>query len=292
MTDLNKRQWEYLKLIYEIDQENERFERSTSWKRGYRSSPASEWRPIVFDEPVCRLRNGLEELNLLDEGTGSTFLALETRGLIKRIYKSHKLIPEFIMLFIEITPAGRKLVRQATGEQRPKKRPTGTMPDYKWQALVDAYRAGPDGLVSDGFGHYSGFSWITVWKELPRYKYNGQEFPLISDFRANDGSFRLRLSRAGLKFYSEKWEYYRQFYPDIEADQPAPDIADIELIKPNPLGDSLRAKRGNSNYRELAQQLGVSPSDLWRVEQGKTLRDEEAYTKICQWLGISPEPSV
>jgi transcriptional regulator with XRE-family HTH domain len=49
----------------------------------------------------------------------------------------------------------------------------------------------------------------------------------------------------------------------------------------------LRAKRGRQGLRETAGAIGVSPSTLSRVEQGKA-PDVDTLAKLCFWLGISP----
>src|SRR6266852_403686 len=82
--DLNERQQEYLQAIFEVDQEQEADEHSM-WTRGGRTRPAREWRWIeygMFDGMPTSLYSKLYLRNLIDEGTGSTFNALEARNLI------------------------------------------------------------------------------------------------------------------------------------------------------------------------------------------------------------------
>jgi hypothetical protein len=68
---------------------------------------------------------------LIDEGTGSTFNALESRGFIKCKYTwkrrdgSREALERFLML--QITPAGRKLVRSATGAKAYRPGSPGTL---------------------------------------------------------------------------------------------------------------------------------------------------------------------
>src|SRR5256885_2456123 len=86
--DLNERQQHYLQAIYETDQEQEADERGM-WKRGGRPRPASVWRWMeygVFDGVGSMLYTKLYLRKLVDEGTGSTFNALESRGFIKCKY--------------------------------------------------------------------------------------------------------------------------------------------------------------------------------------------------------------
>jgi hypothetical protein len=82
--DLNERQQQYMQAIYETDQEQEADERGM-WKRGGTPRPASVWRWMeygVFDGVGSTLYTKLYLRKLIDEGTGSTFNALESRGFI------------------------------------------------------------------------------------------------------------------------------------------------------------------------------------------------------------------
>ena len=45
--ELNQRQQEYMKAIYEVDQEQEEHERG-AWNRGGRPRPAREWRWMEY----------------------------------------------------------------------------------------------------------------------------------------------------------------------------------------------------------------------------------------------------
>src|SRR5579859_8174299 len=86
--DLNERQRQYMQAIYETDQEQEAEERG-AWTRGGRPRPAREWRWMEYatfygiHQP---LKMKLFLRHFQDEGTGSTFEALERRGLIKCKY--------------------------------------------------------------------------------------------------------------------------------------------------------------------------------------------------------------
>ena len=82
--DLNERQQHYLQAIYEVDQEQEKDERST-WRRGGTPRPASEWRWMeygTFYNIHTPLKMKIFLRKLQDEGTGATFEALERRGFI------------------------------------------------------------------------------------------------------------------------------------------------------------------------------------------------------------------
>jgi transcriptional regulator with XRE-family HTH domain len=51
------------------------------------------------------------------------------------------------------------------------------------------------------------------------------------------------------------------------------------------LGQLISEKRGRQGIRAAAQEIGISPATLSRVENGH-LPDLENFQKICRWLGI------
>src|SRR5437879_1027305 len=53
------------------------------------------------------------------------------------------------------------------------------------------------------------------------------------------------------------------------------------------LGALLRERRGGRGIREVAQEIGISPATLTRVEGGR-LPDLATFQKICTWLKINP----
>jgi DNA-binding Xre family transcriptional regulator len=53
------------------------------------------------------------------------------------------------------------------------------------------------------------------------------------------------------------------------------------------LGRKLIEKRGAMGIREAAQEIGVSPATLSRVERGH-MADLETFGKICRWLNVDP----
>jgi len=53
------------------------------------------------------------------------------------------------------------------------------------------------------------------------------------------------------------------------------------------LGPLLRDRRGGRGLREVAQEIGISPATLTRIEAGK-LPDILTFRKISQWLKIDP----
>lgn len=53
------------------------------------------------------------------------------------------------------------------------------------------------------------------------------------------------------------------------------------------LGKLVRDRRGARRMREVAQEIGISPPTLMRIENGRT-PDVETFGKVCRWLGIDP----
>lgn len=53
------------------------------------------------------------------------------------------------------------------------------------------------------------------------------------------------------------------------------------------LGALLRERRGGRGIREVAQEIGVSPATLTRIEGGR-LPDLLTFRKICDWLKVNP----
>lgn len=53
------------------------------------------------------------------------------------------------------------------------------------------------------------------------------------------------------------------------------------------LGALVRKQRGEKKLRDVANEIGISPATLMRVENGRT-PDVETFGKICQWLKMDP----
>ncbi len=235
-SDLNKRQQEYLQAIFEVDQEQEADEHSI-WTRGGRPRPAREWRWIeygIFDGVQTSLYSKLYLHKLIDEGTGSTFNALETRNLIAckytNIRRSGKLAFERF-LTIQITPQGRKLVREAQGAPREKSLPPGTLREWHWRAMAEAWKARPAGLQSVAGSDYGHISWNT-WLRLRDYKVGalieeystwGKKEPWMS---ATPQIYWIHLSPFGEQYYRDNWQRYRDLYPEVDA--PAPESDQVQ----------------------------------------------------------------
>ena len=228
--ELNERQQYYLVAIYEVDQEQEREERR-AWFSGRHTRPASEWRWIEYgtfygeDSP---LKRKIASFQLLDEGTGSTFDALERRGLIDRWYTQERRNGEAAhvsFLAIQITSQGRKLLRRALGLKRSKPLPAGILSEWQWSALSLLWENRPDGLLGDGHGWY-GMVGPRTWQRLKTYK----AAPLVETYKAwkqvvyhsseqewseSRPFYRMRLTAFGEHYYYEHWHEYHALYPDV-----------------------------------------------------------------------------
>lgn len=53
------------------------------------------------------------------------------------------------------------------------------------------------------------------------------------------------------------------------------------------LGRLLRERRGGRGIREVAEEIGISPATLTRVEAGR-LPDLHTFKNLCTWLKVNP----
>lgn len=228
--DLNLRQQIYLELIYDQDQENEASEKRR-WSRGDRPRPAIEWRwmhygiipELDLDTP---LRARLKDARLVDEGTGSTFTALAERKYILLQYRP--IARGETRIYVQITPAGRRLVRESAGKQREKQLPAGTLREWHWKAIVLAWVSRPAGVANEN-GFYGHIGWKT-WLRLRDYQIQGKPLSLVQEYRVFDhysastgesiDRYWIQLTSAGEQFYAENWSHYRDLYPEVDAPDP------------------------------------------------------------------------
>ncbi len=215
---LNARQQAYMRAIYQADQEVEAAERSR-WSRGGRSREASAWRWMLYvnldghDLPVKR---HLALTQLISEGTGSTLEALERRGLIEvrydiDTYNGRKILTNEPIPAIQITKAGRALVRKALGVSS-SKQIVGTLQEWHWRALAKAYEAGEHGVREEGLG-YGRIGWNT-WLRLRDYQIHGVEYPLIQERNG------VSITAWGIGYYERTFARYHELYPDVAAPEP------------------------------------------------------------------------
>ena len=61
----------------------------------------------------------------------------------------------------------------------------------------------------------------------------------------------------------------------------------MESVRIERLAKRIQERRAGKGIRAAAQEVGVSPATLSRVENGK-VPDLETFSKICIWLGEDP----
>jgi hypothetical protein len=227
--ELNERQRTYLRTLYECDQATEEGRRMRAARGFYDFTPASEWRWQMYGPADSALYMRLHAAGLVDPGTGSTWQALEDRGLVRCRY-----VPDALgvqLLEVQITPLGRKVVRAATGEQRQKPPPKGQLRERQWAALARLYAAGDAGEKSEDMMYSrGGFDWMRTLLRLRDYKPS----PLMEEYRTpyhdnGDGTYRapesrMRITSFGRDYYQREWARYRELYPAIDAPQPPEEI--------------------------------------------------------------------
>ncbi len=233
MTDnqqfINKDNYREIQAIYETDQEQEADERGM-WKCGGTPRPAREWRWMeygVFSGVGSTLYTKLYLRKLIDEGTGSTFNALESRGFITCKYTrtrrgGERTFDSFLML--QITKEGRALVREATGAKAHRPGEPGMLREWHWKAMVEAWKSRPAGVESVN-SYYGHIGWNT-WLRLRDFKAG----PLVEEYRT-DGPYLahvgysvdihwIRLTLFGEQYYRDNWQRYRDLYPEVDAPMP------------------------------------------------------------------------
>lgn len=215
--ELNQRQQTYLRLIYQVDQESERNE-AARWHSGQRRRTADEWRWQLYANTSTgptRLKSLLLTDSVVDPGTGSTFEALETRGLI---LCRHEL--DIDVVWVRLTTFGRKVARAGLGEQAPKKLTSGTLREWHWEALAKLYATTDSTLFSDSIpGRYGDISWNT-WLRLRDY-FAGALVKEGGKWENGKYIYGVKITDEGKQFYEANWAKYRDLYPEIDA--PLPD---------------------------------------------------------------------
>jgi hypothetical protein len=227
--ELNERQRAYLGTLYECDQATEAGRRERAAQGFYDRTPAYEWRWQIYGPADSALYMRLRTAGLVDPGTGSTWKALEDRKLVQCRY-----VPDAFgvqLLEVQITPRGRKVVRAATGEQRPKLPPKGQLRERQWAALARLYAAGDNGESTEDMQYgRGGFDWFRTLLRLRDYK----PPPLMEEYRTpyhdnGDGTYRapgsrMRLTPFGRDYYQREWARYRELYPNVDTPQPPEEI--------------------------------------------------------------------
>lgn len=215
MVLLNDRQRIYLAALYDCDQAKEQDRRLRAARGFYDRVPAAEWRWIMYGPVAEPSALYLALAGHIDQGTGSTWQALEDRGLCRcRTTPDAFGVP---LLEVQITPAGRKLMRAARGEQRPKATPKGQLKERQWAALVRLYAAGETGIDNDTLLYAKGgFDWHATIRRLVEY-----QPPLIEYVPMYQPYMRgcYRITEDGRAYYEAEHARYRDLYPNVDAPQ-------------------------------------------------------------------------
>ncbi|MBE3561778.1 MAG: hypothetical protein IMW89_21525 [Ktedonobacteraceae bacterium] len=293
-SSLNKRQQDYLLAVYEIDQQRAATINDAAARGRWASVPASQWRWMPYNAAGAALLRKVIELGYRDPGTGSTFAALERRGLLITRYEPGSLGAP--ILFVQITKAGRKLVREALGESAPKTLPAGTLRAWHWRALVHAYQAGEQGVTAwpRGIGEQ------TV-RRLLEYRIEGKAAPLIERAKMRVEPFlrrrwpgdhgevtdvreALRITPFGAAFYARAFPRYRELYPDVPAPEP---------VEPcDPLAPFVEAWQDIRTCRACRGEYPVAVTRCFQLNQRWTWSvSEEVRRSDERMAGDSPSPS-
>jgi hypothetical protein len=218
--ELNERQRAYLRALYECDQATEAGRRARAARGFYDRTPAHEWRWQMYGPADSALYTRLHAAGLVDPGTGATWQALEDRGLVQCRYVSDAFGQ---LLEVQITPAGRKVVRTAIGEQRPKPAPKGQLRERQWAALARLYAAGDEGIDHDTLTYSrGGFDWYLTLRRLEEYK-PGR---LIEQRRHSNKGYgtSFYITAFGCDYYAREWARYKALYPNVDAPQPPEEV--------------------------------------------------------------------
>lgn len=229
--NLNKRQQTYLRFVFEVDQAQEASVKRMAARGDWVSSPAALWRWMPYNAAGATLLGKIQAAGYRDEGTGSTFAALERRGLVLCRYEPGSLGGP--ILFVQITRSGRKMVREALGLKAPKALPVGSLREWHWKALVHAYQAGDTGISEwpRGVGRNTVLRLedyrvkgearpLIAWEAVPCEPYLRRRWPGDSGVMASERSVQ-RITDFGRHYYRDNWQRYRELYPDIAAPAPA-----------------------------------------------------------------------
>lgn len=231
--DLNERQHRYLLAAYETDQAYEEAHKRAFQRGDYDESrrPASEWRAMAFGvlygtggAVPTMLRNECKDV---DEGSGSTWAALERRGLLTVQDREVRYHPGQVLPHVTLTPKGRKLARNLKGEKAPTKQ-KGEVSRSTWKALAAGWKAGEAGLWDDRggdwYGGVSGDTWLMLTrgnKQRGRWftdvQRPAQESRPLSYSRYEYG---VKIAAEGRQKYAESWEVNSAKYPDIDSPDP------------------------------------------------------------------------
>jgi hypothetical protein len=233
---LNDRQRQYLLAAYQTDQQAEQ-ERKRDYLRGTTDRrPASEWRWLPYGcwehwpgRPPTPLREQLasRDAKLISEGTGSTWRALAQRGLLEVEDQLPYIIAglppamHYQLPHIRLTPAGRKLARQLTGEVRAPK-PTKVLARATWQLLAQLWHRHPN-ATHQVPAYASGEVFSRLERSAPAQKVLGQ----ANQERLVEGWPTYGLTTVGRIYYHQYFKANTAAHPDVAASDPGPLPAEL-----------------------------------------------------------------
>jgi predicted transcriptional regulator len=215
MITLNEHQWQYLISIFNQDQEQEEINKKDFF-RG-RSLPAKEWRKIeyyyiaYFKKSSYFREKMIKEGCKINQGTGSTFIALKARGLIELEEERRKApfpVKWFTVTIIKITQKGRKLVREKLGIKREK---SDCLSEAKWERLLRVFLIRAN--VSVASNGYIDFEY--VWQPLINKGF--VRFGRIGVSSDTYGEECFLITEKGERFIIENYTFYKIKYPEITA---------------------------------------------------------------------------
>ncbi|ULH13929.1 hypothetical protein MF271_00945 (plasmid) [Deinococcus sp. KNUC1210] len=195
------------------------------WQEARR--PAAEWRPMPFGRwldipglPPTPLR---QACGGADEGSGSTWAALQRRGFVQVCDRTIE-GRGYSLPHVTLSIRGRKFARELAGTPVERRAP-GVLAQSTWKALAAAWNAGETGLIDTGGGWHGGIGWDT-WLVLRNRTSGGdltesvrrlEKYPKM---RTERWVYYLRLSDAGRTYYMQRWEANSAAYPEIDAPNP------------------------------------------------------------------------
>jgi hypothetical protein len=146
--------------------------------------------------------------------------------LVRRFHDTYR--GDVDAVHVHMTPAGRKLAREASGEVREKKLPAGTLRKWHWRALAQMYRSGGIHTVDWSGDYYAlddnAHDWHNRVKDetirrLEEYKW-GALCRVVFGSAGAFGEACIDLTPFGRQYYEREWARYRELYPDVDAPEP------------------------------------------------------------------------
>ena len=142
---------------------------------------------------------------------------------------------DHLQIHLEVTKEGRKLVRSATDAEREIPLPSGTLREWHWRALAEAWKSRPEGVKASGgwYGDYGHIGWNT-WLRLKQYKDGAliEEYQTWGQYLPSSGYTPqiswLRLTPFGKQYSRDNWQRSHEMYPDVDAPHAEKQTAESE----------------------------------------------------------------